>query len=82
MKIHVQLFATLSRYLPDQDATLELPDGSTVRDVLDRLRIPKEIPVIALVNGRDVASEQTIHDGDTLTMFPPLAGGDNRTDPP
>lgn len=79
MKIQVQLFATLSRYLPDtfgtHSAMVDIPDGSTIRDVLDWLGIPKEVPAITLLNGRDAGCEEALKEGDTLTMFPPLAGG-------
>ena len=79
VRIQVQLFATLSRYLPGASAThgatVDVPDGSTIRDVLARLGIPHEVPVITLLNGRDAGHEETLKESDTLTMFPPLAGG-------
>ena len=79
MKIEVRLFATLAGYLPDegdgQSATLELADGSRVRDVVRSLRIPEDMPFLTMVNGRDAALDQTLADGDVLSLFPPLAGG-------
>lgn len=79
MKIQVQLFATLSGYLPgvmqDHGATLDVPDGSTIREVVERLGIPADTPMIALVNGRDALADGVLKEGDTVAMFPPLAGG-------
>lgn len=79
MKIEVKLFATLAMYLPDEEegnsATVDVPDGTTVGQLMHRLGIPDEMPRITLINGRDAALEQLIHDGDTLSAFPPLAGG-------
>ena len=44
VRIEVQLFATLAAFLPPDSregaATLEVPDRSTVRDVIERLRLP------------------------------------------
>lgn len=79
MKIEVRLFATLAAHLPEGSeggsATLEVSDGSTVRQLISSLGIPEVMPAIVLVNGRDAAPEQLLADGDVLTMFPPLAGG-------
>lgn len=79
MKIEVKLFATLARYLPESSvgshATVEVPDGSTVRRLVSSLGIPEEMPAITLVNGLDATPEQVLVDGDVLAMFPPLAGG-------
>ncbi|MBI4587254.1 MAG: MoaD/ThiS family protein [Candidatus Rokubacteria bacterium] len=79
MKIEVRLFATLAAYLPDEgdgrSAVLELAEGSTATDAVRFLQIPTEIPMMMLINGRDAASEQPLTDGDVLSLFPPLAGG-------
>ena len=79
MKVEVRLFATLQPYLPagtDGDGiSLELPDGSTVRDVVQSLEIPDELACLTVVNGRDADPEQILAPGDELALFPPLAGG-------
>ena len=75
----MQLFATLSVYLPEHAdgdrVTLALDEGATVGQVLQGLHIPLGIPCLSVVNGRDAAPEQILADGDVLTLFPPLAGG-------
>lgn len=79
MKIEVALFATLSKYLPagsqNRKATLEVRDGATVRDILNQLGVPPELPNILLVNGRQAPETTALNDGETLSVFPPLAGG-------
>ena len=79
MTIEVRLFATLAKFLPPGSqgdaATLHVPDGSTVRDVVRGLGIPVDMPAIVLVNGRDAAGDRALAPSDVLTMFPPLAGG-------
>ena len=79
MKIEVRLFATLATYLPEESdgwsATLEVPDGGTVTDVVRSLGIPDEMPFVTMINGRDAALDQPLADGDVLSLFPPLAGG-------
>jgi len=79
MRVEVKLFATLASYLPDagegSSALIEVPPGTTVDQVTRRLGIPDAMPRITLVNGRDAGPEQPLHDGDALSVFPPLAGG-------
>ena len=79
MKIEVRLFATLAAYLPDESdgrsAALEVADGGTVADAIRLLRIPEDMPFIAMIDGRDAALDRPLGDGDVLSLFPPLAGG-------
>ena len=79
MKVRLRLFANLADYLPpDADGdgvTFELPDGALVSDVLLPLLIPERVPYLSVVNGHEVEDSQLLHDGDELTLFPPLSGG-------
>jgi sulfur-carrier protein len=79
VKVEVQLFATLAAYLPpeaDGDRmTFDVPDGATVAEVLQPLRIPADLEYLVVVNGVDVGPDHRLVDGDVLSVFPPLAGG-------
>jgi sulfur-carrier protein len=79
LKVEVRLFALLERYLPPgaegDTASLDVPLGTTVRDVVELLEIPGELSCLTVVNGRDAPPEQLLIAGDVLSMFPPLAGG-------
>lgn len=79
MKIQVELYATLSKFLPPgaegRKATVELPDGSSVGDLLRHLGIPAEMAALLLVNGTHQPPETVLEDGGVLAVFPPLAGG-------
>jgi len=79
MKIEVALYATLSKYLPagaqNRKAVIEVKDGATVREVMNHLGIPSDFPNILLVNGRQAPDGSVLKDGETLSIFPPMAGG-------
>ena len=79
MRVEVRLFATLVPFLPpdshDGAVVLEIPEGSTVHDVVRGLGIPADLERVTLVNGRDSHPDDPLHPDDVLTVFPPLAGG-------
>jgi molybdopterin converting factor small subunit len=79
MKVEVKLFANLRDYLPagsdKYTCSLELEEGTTVGQVLKRLKIPESMPTIILVNGIHRKAEEALHPGDVLSVFPPVAGG-------
>ncbi len=79
MQIEVKLFATLRDYLPEGSGRfsykMEIDHHTRVQDVLAKLKIPEEMPKIILVNGIHGKKDQTLKDGDVLSVFPPVAGG-------
>jgi len=84
MTITVALYAGLARYLPpgaqNRKATLDVPEGATVRGVLRRLGMADDIPCVPVVNGVRATTERVLQDGETLSLFPPLAGGADSRD--
>jgi sulfur carrier protein ThiS len=78
VKIPVRLFANLAGCLPPDArgvAALEVPEGTTVEDLVGRLRIPDELPRLVLVNGHEPAAQQRLVPGDSVDVLPPLVGG-------
>jgi molybdopterin converting factor small subunit len=79
VRVEIHLFATLTSYLPpgarEGIASIEVPDTSTVRDVVQRLGIPVDLERVTLVNGGDATPERRLSPGDVVTVFPPLSGG-------
>lgn len=79
MEIEVKLFATLRDYLPKGSGQfsckVEIDSADTVRDVLEKLKIPEKMPKIILVNGVHSNLDRILKFGDVLSVFPPVAGG-------
>ncbi|MFQ5881840.1 MAG: cupin domain-containing protein [Candidatus Methylomirabilales bacterium] len=81
MKIEIKLFASLRKLLPpDADgsaATIEIEDGLTVAGLLEHLKVPEELAQLVLVNGANIEGDyaRTLQEGDTVSVFPPVAGG-------
>jgi len=79
MEVEIRLFATLRRYLPskgsDYNSKIELPEGTTIDGLLDKLGIPSELPKLILRNGSRAQREEMLEEGDIISIFPPVAGG-------
>ena len=74
MELEIKLFANLRKFDPQQEK-IELADGTTVLDFLERIGIPPSEVAVVLVNGRHAKLDQPLHDGETIAIFPPIAGG-------
>jgi molybdopterin converting factor small subunit len=81
MKIYVKLYATLRQYIPDSASLtsaegLEVAEGTTVAKVMEMLRLPETLKVLALVNGLHCREkERALKDGDSLLFYPVMSGG-------
>lgn len=67
--------AALTAGLPGN--RLELPDGATVAQALERLGAPAALSaeLVVFVNGRPRRPDWVLNAGDTLVFFDPIAGG-------
>lgn len=83
MNITFKLYATLATSLPAEakknQITLSVPKNTTIMDLIDKYNVPKESCHLILVNGNYTplisAAQTTLTDGDTLAIWPPVAGG-------
>lgn len=83
MRVRLALFATLTGYLPSSadpetdtrhERSIDLPDGTTVGQVVDSLSLPDE-PRVIFVDGRHQPESYVLAEGERLAIFPPVAGG-------
>lgn len=81
MRIQVLVFARLREILGSPQVALELPAGARVQDAWDSLSAGR--PALAAErassraarNGRLVAFDAFVGDGDELAFLPPVGGG-------
>lgn len=81
MEVKVKLYATLVRYVDGvragQPITVNLPEGSTIKDILRVLNIPEEEVKVAFVAGRACHWDTVLKDGDEVGIFSPIGGGES-----
>ena len=84
MKICFKLFATLQDYLPPEAKktnalNLELDEGTTVDQIIERFSLPLKLCHLVLIDGRFIPpadrATRVLQEGDTLAIWPPVAGG-------
>lgn len=74
MKITVKLFASL-REGREKEMPKEVSAGIRAKDIAESLHIPADDVAIIMINGRRVAPDAIVEDGDTVALFPPIGGG-------
>ncbi len=83
MRLKLKLFAGLANYLPDEVnnnlTILEITGQSTINSIIDEVKVPREKAHLILLNGIYISPEErdtaNFVDGDTLAIWPPVAGG-------
>jgi molybdopterin converting factor small subunit len=54
---------------------LEVAEGTTVKALLENLRVPLETVKLIFLNGIHARENEVLKEGDRLGVFPPVAGG-------
>ncbi len=80
MKVKVRLYGHLEWYSPGgrREHELEVPDGSSVGDVIRALGLPPAEVALVSVNGDRAEEGRRLRDGDELRILPVVSGGSDR----
>ncbi len=79
MKIRVKLFATFQKHLPRgvglDGVEIDVKEGTTLKDIYHLFKLPEKTPKITLVEGKHQKENYQVTEGETISIFPPIAGG-------
>ena len=79
MQVHVKLIATYIQHLPPGTqgniATVDVPAGSTVKEIMTPFGIPLDDSSVIVLNGLTVDLDTPVSEGDTISAFSAIAGG-------
>ncbi|WP_027460731.1 molybdopterin converting factor subunit 1 [Deinococcus murrayi] len=78
MRVHVVFLAQLKREAGLEMASLEVPEGSTVRDLAAKVEAERGLSLrgcMVAVNETYARPEQVLAAGDEVAFLPPVAGG-------
>jgi len=84
VEIELKMFMKYKQFLPreahDGKVKISLPDRATFQDLLRSIGMPAADDKIIVING--ISHKQSaavnavvLHEGDTVAIFPPIAGG-------
>lgn len=83
MRVELRLFAVFRERAGRETLALELPEGSSVADVLSAAgrepglgEILERMPVRAALNREYVEEDAIVSEGDELALIPPVSGGE------
>ena len=76
IKIDLNLFVTLSQYLPDNNDCFEIQEGTTVEKLITDLGVPKDIIKLIFVNGEREEICYQLKNDDRVGIFPPVVVGE------
>lgn len=77
MQIQVRAQGHLRQYRPDgrERFLLTLPEGATVRVLIDASGVPWDEVGLVAVNGAMAPDERVLADGDEVLLLAPMEGG-------
>jgi len=78
MRVHVRLFSRFREHLPAEArgvATIDLPDGATLGDVVVRLGIVRRVQLITVNDLPETDFTRPLGEGDSVRIFPFVVGG-------
>lgn len=79
MRVQVRLYGTLKQRFPGyrhvEGVQIEIPEGATVGDLLDTLKLSGPREVLAVVAGRVAKLEEKLQGGAPVSVFQAMGGG-------
>ena len=84
MNINIEFYASLMKYLPPGKSRfrreIKVDDGITLSDLIRQYNISDQEAHLVLVNGHFVncgedRDSRKLSEGDTVSIWPPVAGG-------
>ncbi|MCL2814103.1 MAG: hypothetical protein FWD23_05835 [Oscillospiraceae bacterium] len=75
MKINVSVGNWAKRYIKSDSLELNLPEKSTVADVLKMLPLPPDETGLAAIGGKAAKRDSLLSEGDCVKIYPSIAAG-------
>ncbi len=80
MHVTVNIYAYLRYYLPASEELFrkkdwEVTQDATVNQILEKLKLPKDVRVSVLVNNNRVDQKAILKEGDVIHILPQMSGG-------
>jgi sulfur carrier protein ThiS len=79
MLVEVRVFSGLERFLEKkrfgEPFSVEIQEGSSLRDLLEQIGIPEDQVFTTLIDGKHRETDYILNEGERVSLFPPVGGG-------
>ncbi len=79
MLVEVRVFSGLERFLDQkrfgEPFSVEIKEGSSLRDLLEQIGIPEDQVFTTLIDGKYRELDYILNEGERVSLFPPVGGG-------
>lgn len=75
VKIKLKIISYLIYHSGFSEKDLELPQSITIEELLFKINLKKQFPLIIICNGKKINSTDKIEDGDRIVIAPFFSGG-------
>ncbi len=75
MKVRIKGFGVLRKYIADQGKKLDVPENTTILDIIRKLNINPQLVAVVTVNGELTVKNRTPKDGDEIFLINTASGG-------
>ena len=75
MKIQVKMIGPLMYEAGFSEKEIEVPPATTADSLLDLIKVSRQRPKIVTRNGRAVAPDERLNEGDRIAISPIYSGG-------
>ena len=79
MKVEINLYANLARYLPPDvkaaGGIMDVSEGMTIEALMHQLRVPTDQIKLIFIDGTHADRKTVLKEGCRLGVFPPVGGG-------
>ena len=79
MRVYLKVFANLRDYLPaykpGTPLEVEIEQGSTLDDLVEKFNLPRAEVKVTFVNARAQPLSYALQPDDEIGIFPPIGGG-------
>jgi molybdopterin converting factor small subunit len=75
LKVKIKLYGASAGGLEKHELELDLHEGATVRDAVERLPVGDRVYLYVVREGIHLDEDARLQDRDELLVFPPVTGG-------
>jgi sulfur carrier protein ThiS len=75
MKIRIKGFGVIRKYIVDQGKKLDVPENTTILDIIRKLNINPQLVAVVTVNGELTVKSRIPKDGDEIFLINTASGG-------